>query len=69
MFLSSRQHCSSIRSGSADVSFMRVSRSSMKSSSAAPMLSSCCRLLGARYSMTRFTRTYRTAISSIGPSR
>ena len=33
------------------------------------MLSSCCRFLGARSSITRFIRTYRTAISSIVPSR
>ena len=69
MFLSSRQPCSSIRSGSADVSFIRVSRLRMKSNSAARMSSSCCRFLGAPSSMTQFIRTYRTTISSIGPSR
>ena len=35
------EHCNSIRSGSAAVSLIRVSRSSMKSSSAALTLSSC----------------------------
>ena len=69
VLLSSIQHGISIKSGSAAVSLISVSRSSLKSISADLMLSSCRRFLGAFVSMTLFIRTYCTAISSIGPSR
>ena len=70
MLLSSSQQFSSIKSGSAAVSLINVSRSSMKSNSADLTLASCCLFLSAFSSTTPFILTYLTAISSsIGPSQ
>ena len=53
---SSMQHCSSIKSGSAAVSLISVSRSGVKSNSEALTLSSCFLFLTALFSMTRLMR-------------
>ena len=53
---SSIQHCSSIRSGYAAVSLIKVSRSSIKSNSAALTFSSCFLLLTALFPITRLMR-------------
>ena len=58
--LSSMQQFHSIRSGSAAVSLLNVSKSTMKSNSAVLTLSSCCLFLVAFCSSTRFIRTYWT---------
>ena len=66
VLLSSRQQLSSMRSGF--VSIINVSRSSMKFSSSALMLSFFCLFLTAFFFTTRLMRTLLTTVSSIGPS-